>query len=406
MQGMQTAEYSRWRRVGDVLIVVLAAAVDLTAWIADREAPGGPTTPLLIVAMVTVVVYATLLLRWRYPLGVFCLQWGFTLGSLLMSDFQPFAGLLLALHAVASRRPASWSGPALASTALPFSIYSALAAGMGPSGSTTTFLQMLVLWLLVAAATWGVGRLSYLARQRARQHEQLVAAETAEAVRSERMHLARELHDIVAHTVTIMVIQASGAKAVLPSSEATVRQALEVIENSGVQAMTELHRMLNLLRSVGSERESAMPAIQPGLSDVADLVAAVNQAGTAVSLIEEGEAGPLDPSVAAAAYRVVQESITNAVKHAGVATAVTVRLCWTAMDLQVAVTSRQRGPQLPSAHVAALSSGHGLRGLRDRVSMVGGTFASGPVEDGFEVTALLPRHGVVATPAANLGQPQ
>ena len=349
--------------------------------------------PLVILPIVTIVVYSTLLLRWRYPIGVFAVQWLFTLSSVLIPAFQPFAGLLVALYAVAGSRRGSWSGPALASTALPFSIYSAYTAGMGPTGSTTAFIRMLMLWLLVAGATWGVGRLSYLARQRARRHEELVAAEAAEAVRTERMNLARELHDIVAHTVTIMVIQASGAKAVLNPDETRVRTALEVIENSGTQAMMELHRMLHLLRSVNTETGSASTSAQPGLDELRHLLDTVEQAGTPITLIEQGNAGPPDRSVGTAAYRVIQEAITNAVKHAGTTADININMCWSSADLEVSVTSRQHGAGLPAEQVAALSSGHGLTGLQDRVTMVGGTLTFGPAGDAFTVTARLPRPG-------------
>jgi signal transduction histidine kinase len=384
---------SGWRRFGEVLIVAAAVVVDLAAWAGDRAVRGGPMPPLVIVPIVTIVVYSTLFLRWRYPVGVFVVQWLFTLSSLVIPAFQPFAGLLVALYAVAGCRRGSWSGPALASTALPFSIYSAYAAGMGPGGSTTGFIRMLLLWLLVAGATWGVGRLSYLARQRARRHDELVAAETAEAVRTERMNLARELHDIVAHTVTIMVVQASGAKAVLSPDQTRVRNALEVIENSGTQAMMELHRLLHLLRSVDTESNSASASALPGLDGLSHLLATVEQAGTPVTVTEQGEAGPLDPSVGTAAYRVIQEAITNAVKHGGTAAAINIQLCWSSVDLEVAVTSREHGVALPPDQVAALSSGQGLAGLQDRVTMVGGTLTFGPAGDAFTVTARLPRPG-------------
>jgi signal transduction histidine kinase len=362
--------------------------------------------PLVAISAATLGVYATLLLRWRAPVAVFVLQWSFTLASLLLPDFRPFAGLLVALHAMARRQPASWSGPALASTVVPFSLYSAQAAGMGPGGSTAAFTRMLLLWLLLAGGAWGIGRLAYVSAERSRRFDDLIAAKAADAARTERMHLARELHDIVAHTVTIMVVQASGAKAVLDPAQSTVRHALEVIEDSGVQAMSELHRMLTLLRSEDPTPESALAPAPPVVADIADLVGDARRAGASVSLMEDGSPGSLDPSVGTAAYRVVQESITNAVKHAGASPEVTVRLSWSAMELAVQVTDRQDGSSRPSELLPRLSSGHGLAGLRDRVTMVGGTFTCGPTANGFSVIARLPRQGVLTAPAASAGSSQ
>jgi signal transduction histidine kinase len=296
---------------------------------------------------------------------------------------------------------------ALASTAVPFAASSYQAAGLAKGGSPTAFVQVLVLWLLLATAAWGVGRLSYLAASRAQRLRELQAAEAAAAVTAERMRLARELHDIVAHTVTIMMIQATGAKAVLEPGQPTVRKALEVIEDSGVQAMGELHRMLRLLRMPEDARSADSagggPGVQPDLADLRHLVSATVQTGRDVELVEDGVPGAVDPSVAGTAYRVVQEALTNAAKHGGPQADVHVRLVWTSTALEVEVTDHERGPKLTAEQTAALSSGSGLRGLRERVIMVGGTFVAGPLPGGYVVRARLPRHGVRSPDLAEAG---
>jgi signal transduction histidine kinase len=384
--------------------VGLAVVVDLIVWDGDRRMIGGQMLPALVVPVITVAVYSTLLLRWRHPVHVFCLQWVFPFSCLLLPGFQPFAGLLLALHAVAVRRPARWSVAALVATGVPLGLYSALRSDPRSPGWIGALIGLFVLWMLLAAATWGVGRLSFVAAERALRLRELHRAEAAATAQAERMHLARELHDIVAHTVTIMMIQASGAKAVLGPGQPQVRNALEVIETSGIQAMSELHRMLNLLRMPESGAQLPAPGTQPTVADIDQLVGSALRAGGDVSLMEEGMPGALDPSVEAAAYRVVQESITNALKHGGPAAAVMVWLRWSELMVEVEVADTERGPRPGPEDTAALSSGHGLAGLRERVTMVGGTIDYGPVEGGFVVRARLPRPHVRLTPLLGTGR--
>jgi signal transduction histidine kinase len=378
--------------------------VDLITWGDDRHTIWGGSVPPLLMPVLLTAVYATLMLRWRHPFGVFAGQWVFALSCLVVPDFEPFAGLLLALHAVAARGPVRRSVAALVSTMVPFAIFSSHAADLGSPGSWAAFAGNLVLWMLLATACWGVGCLSHAAARRAERLRDLQAQAAAAAVQAERMHLARELHDIVAHTVTIMMIQAAGAKAVLDPGQATVRAALEVIENSGVQAMAELHRMLRLLRMPDADPAALGNSVdplaagdrQPTAADIDRLVRATVRAGADVSLMEDGSPGPLDPSVGAAAYRVVQESLTNALKHGGVAATVLVRLRWSPMLLEVEVTDTEHGSAPHS--VAALPGGHGLCGLAERVTMVGGMLEHGPIEGGYAVLARLPRPRVRVSP--------
>ena len=389
------------------MIVALAVVTDLVAWAGDAHTTSGGEAPAYLVPVLTIAFYSTLLLRWRRPITIFVAQWTFPLICIWLPAYDPFAGLLLALNAVAARRPARWSVLALASTAVPFAASSYQAAGLAKGGSPTAFVQVLVLWLLLATAAWGVGRLSYLAASRAQRLRELQAAEAAAAVTAERMRLARELHDIVAHTVTIMMIQATGAKAVLEPGQPTVRKALEVIEDAGVQAMGELHRMLRLLRMPEDARSADSagggPRVQPDLADLRHLVSATVQTGRDVELVEDGVPGAVDPSVAGTAYRVVQEALTNAAKHGGPQADVHVRLGWSSTALEVEVTDHERGPKLTAEQTAALSSGSGLRGLRERVIMVGGTFVAGPLPGGYVVRARLPRHGVRSPDLAEAG---
>ena len=239
-------------------VVALALVVDLTIWNEDRQLRGGGDLPYVVIPVVTVVVYSTLLVRRRYPRSVLALLWAFALvSSLLVPQFQPVAGLLLALHAVASCRPPRESALWLASLAFPFGVQSYNTSVVSTGDQERNFAIVFLLWSLIGLAVWAVGRLSYSAARRAWRLRELETAQAAEAVRAERLQLARELHDIVSHAVTGMMLQAAGAQALLRPTDERLRTSLAVIEATGVEAMSELHRMLGLLHA-------ADPDLVPG----------------------------------------------------------------------------------------------------------------------------------------------
>jgi signal transduction histidine kinase len=208
---------------------------------------------------------------------------------------------------------------------------------------------------------------------------------TARAVAAERARIARELHDTVAHAVTVIVLHAAGGRRLLATEPARVVHALNGIEEQGREAMRELRRLLLELRGDAGAGSAATLGGPPDACDIGSLVDRVRSAGLPVRLQVEGGPRPLPPGVGAAAYRVVQEALTNVARHAGAGAAVLVRLLW-ANQLWIEVTDTGRGAgQEPSA------GGHGLRGLRERVSQVDGWLAAGPVPGGgFRLVALLP----------------
>lgn len=377
------------RAFGPVVVVALAVFVDLLTWSGDRELRGGAVLQWWVLPSATVVVHATLLLRWRHLLAAYVVQWTFALTSLIVPDCQPFAGLLVALHAVSSRLPARQSGPILATLTFPFAVHSYNTSNH--ARNTADFVAIATLWMLLGIAVWGVGRLSYQSARRAWRLRELQEAAAADAITAERMRLAHELHDIISHAVTGMLLQAAGAQALLQHRDERVRASLSVIEQTGIQAMAELHRMLGLLHSVDPDASLGFREPGPAVADIGTMVALAEAAGQQVRLVEAGTPGAVDPSVATAAYRIVQESLTNCSKHAGNASAVLIRLRWTRQHLEVVVTTFDRGAHLEFDQAAILSSGHGLEGLRERVTLIGGTLTSGPTSDGFEVAAMLPR---------------
>ena len=197
----------------------------------------------------------------------------------------------------------------------------------------------------------------------------------------ERTRIARELHDVVAHAISVIVLQAKGGRRLLDSDPAETRVALDAIVESGEQALGEMRRLLGMLRR--SDAEIAMAPL-PSLRHLGLLAEQVSGAGLPVELDVVGEPAPLPPGVDLSAYRIVQEALTNALKHAGPARArVVVR--YGARELELEITDTGRGA------AAGNGGGHGLVGMRERAQLFGGQVEGGTrPEGGFAVRARLP----------------
>ena len=204
------------------------------------------------------------------------------------------------------------------------------------------------------------------------------------AVAQERRRIARELHDVVAHSVSVMTVQAGAVRRLLRPDQERERQALEVVEATGREALTEMRRLVGLLREQGSMPEFSP---QPSMRAVDVHVGTVREAGLPVELEIDGAPRELPPGVDLSAYRVIQEALTNALRYAGPAQAwVTVRWSDDTLELEIANDGR--------SEPGVGGGGHGLAGLRERVALVGGTVDSGPRPGGgFVVRAQLPIGG-------------
>jgi signal transduction histidine kinase len=212
-----------------------------------------------------------------------------------------------------------------------------------------------------------------------REHE----VRANQAVAEERARIARELHDLVAHNVSVMVVQAGAERHALPAGQDSTREALTSIEQAGRQALAEARRLLGMLRRNG-EHEGLEP--QPSVDQIDVLVEQIQRAGLPVKLVIEGEPAPLPAGVDLCAYRIVQEGLTNALKHAGPAHA-EVLLRYEPRGLDIEVVDDGQG--LASAN--GDGSGHGLIGMRERVALYGGSLETGPRDGGgFEIRAHLP----------------
>ncbi|MEU9762857.1 sensor histidine kinase [Streptomyces sp. NPDC047985] len=227
--------------------------------------------------------------------------------------------------------------------------------------------------------------------ERAARLEREREAQSKVAVAAERARIARELHDVVAHNVSVMVVQADGAAYVMDAAPDQAKQALETISSTGRQALAEMRRLLGVLRT-GDAEESGEYVPQPDVGQIEDLVEQVRQTGLTVDFKIEGTPRPLPSGVELTAYRIVQEALTNTRKHGGPEAGASVRLVYFDDGLGLLVEDDGRG----AAHEmyedgGADGAGHGMIGMRERVGMVGGTLDAGPRPGGgFRISALLP----------------
>jgi signal transduction histidine kinase len=241
------------------------------------------------------------------------------------------------------------------------------------------------------AAAWGFGvyarsrrEYTHVVEERAGLLERERELQAREAVAGERARIARELHDVVGHALNLIVIQSGGAQRVMESRPDAVRDALASIESTGREALTDMERMLGILREAEAPADTLSP--QPGLDHVDALADHVTNAGLPVEVTVVGKPVPLPPSVDLSAYRIIQEALTNALKHAGPAHAsVTIRYEPGRLLLEIVDDGR-------TPHDAADGRrGRGLIGMEERVALFGGELHAGPREGGgFRVGATLP----------------
>jgi signal transduction histidine kinase len=263
----------------------------------------------------------------------------------------------------------------------------AVVTALGPNQTVGDVIFPVVLF----SSCWALGRVG---RGRARLTAELQARteqlererleRERDAVARERVRIARELHDVVAHSVSVMVVQAGAARSVLDRDPDASIRALGAVEATGREALTEMRRLLGILRPAG---EDADHSPQPSLDRLGALIARSRDAGLDVELHVEGRAGPLAPGVDLTAFRLVQEGLTNALKHGGRGRARVV-LRWSPEVLEVEVANRVADG--PAAH-GLTSGGQGLIGMRERVALCGGELRAGPIGRGFVVRARLPR---------------
>ncbi|WP_371521888.1 sensor histidine kinase [Kitasatospora sp. NBC_01300] len=241
---------------------------------------------------------------------------------------------------------------------------------------------------LLALVAWLIGR----SMRQNREHARALSTRAAtEAVTAERLRIAREMHDTVAHTIGIVALQAGAARRVIDTRPERAKQALGEIENAGRDTLAGLRRMLVALRQADGETSATTPH---GLANLDRLAAATTAAGVRVEVRRRGEQGPLPPEIDLSAFRVIQESVTNVVRHADTRSCEVLVDRRTAGEVAVEITDRGRGTGPGTGRDGG--TGFGLAGLRERVGLLDGEFEAGPrPEGGFRVAARLPIPGAV-----------
>ena len=364
------------------LDVVIAVGLSVLAIV------GGSGQDSVDFSPATLLATAPLIVRRKWPVvTVVAALVGFTIAG-NATNIAAIAGGLIAVVSVAMY----WRHEILGGlVALGSAIYIALEFGHGSTSTLPIPGAALSFVLFGAAYLTGreiAARQQQLNQQRQRtaqlegEHQQALKA----AAEGERRHIARELHDIVAHSVSVMVVQAGAARKVLDDKPEAARESLIAVEASGHEAMDELRRLLGVLSENGAEKgtDAAPLAPQPGLDGLDALVARVREAGLPVELRIDGQRRSLPPGVDVAAYRIVQEALTNALKYAGGArTEVVLRYAPDAVDLEVVDEGM--------IATAADGIGRGLVGMEERVALFGGTLDAGKrPERGYAVRAHLP----------------
>jgi signal transduction histidine kinase len=356
----------------DPMLGVVAAGLALTSLLAADMDAVDPRLhePDLLAAVATVLAAGSLAWRRKRP----AMSYGvFVAGAFVVSGSFHYIGLLsiLMLFSLYSLATHGTRKEGLAGLGVGIACFAVLGLGGVPDLRTKDVL--LAIALLVA--TWAVAEA--LRSRRELQRDQVRAAVT-----EERLRIARELHDVVAHSMSLIAVQAGVGAHVIRTDPAAAEQSLDVIADTSRRALEQTRSMLGMLRE---EAEDGTRPPTQGIDDLPALLADVRAAGLEVELARSGPVPALDAAASLAAYRIVQESLTNVIKHSGASRA-TLRVDVT--DQAVALEVIDPGPARPASHPGR--SGHGLVGLDERARLVGGSLEYGARGDGFRVRATLP----------------
>jgi signal transduction histidine kinase len=378
-----------WRLAGrywfDVLVLAnLAFAIVVT--VSDQGTVDGPEGPLWLDVILCIAFIAPLLLRRRFGFGALAaVPVAVVAATILDKQLVPdlFAAFLAGCATVFLMGMLRDRRQAVAGLVMVF-VAEVFVGRADPNGAIADLVFSEFVFLAVWVVGFLVGRKfeeADEARERAARLERERAAEARAAVAEERARIARELHDVVGHSVSVMTVQASGVRRLLREDQQREREALLIVERTGREALAEMRRMVGVLR-----RPEEAPALapQPSLEHLDRLVDQAREAGLPVDLRVEGEAVELSAGVNLTAYRLVQEGLTNALKHAH-ATRAEVLVNYGEGTVEVTVSDDGHGVGNGDG------GGHGLVGIRERVSVYGGELDAGPQPGGgYRLRARLP----------------
>jgi signal transduction histidine kinase len=371
-------------RHGDLLLAVVLAAVLTTEIVRWQPHDLLPAVPAGLVATLAVG------LRRKTPLVAYLLVLAGMTGVLLLArDIDRTSIALTALFLVApyslgrhSTGLEVWlGGLAVLTAAAMFDLYD----------NSIIDVSGIAFGLAVMGGPWAAGVAIKVRHERekrlaarTRELERDQAEQAQRAVAAERARIARELHDVVSHAIAVTVLQARGARRQFETAPDEARRALDAIEQTNTAALSDMRRLLAVLRDTeGDADDDRHP--QPGLTGIDSLIDHVRESGVPVTLDVVGDRSEVPPGVDLSAYRIVQEALTNVIKHAGKAASATVTLEYEPDALAVRVLDTGEGPTETDG------TGHGLIGIRERAAVVGGEVTTGPGPDGgFEIRARLP----------------
>jgi signal transduction histidine kinase len=376
----------------DSVLALVVASLGLS--VVGIGAPYG--LPRAVWLALIVAMCLPIAIRRKHPVGTFIavIAVGGLEVLLLPRPVGSDLAVLVVLYTLAAYRPRQVALPGLVVCLIGSAIAIARWAPGHAISDLWTFGEVLAVFWGPAAVAWLLGDMTRWRRSYYRELEERAArlererdAQAQIAAAAERARIARELHDVVAHNVSVMVVQADGASYALDSSPDKARDALAAISATGRQALAEMRSLLGVLRSASDASAGAAAELepQPGIEQLAGLLEQARLTGLPVSFTVEGVPRHLPQGTALTAYRVVQESLTNARKHggAGVTATVTLRFC----EDEMAIIVSDDG----TAGKKADDLGHGLIGMRERVELFGGTVTAGPRPGGgFQVFATLP----------------
>jgi signal transduction histidine kinase len=355
---------------GLTLIFLVAVGVERVL-----DPVSGGTTVLMSVGL-TLVLAGSLGLRRRFPLGAFVTSSVALCAESLLgltSVASPYANQIGAysLGLYGTRARARWGPPLIVAGVVAYFVGAPSMGAFAPIG-------VLAVWL----ATWAIG---YSTARRQEERDRASRAIAGRIVAEERTRMARELHDVIAHHVSVIGVLAAAARRTMDRDPGRASAALNAIEDSSRQAVAELHRLLGFLRQEGDTNEVGPP---PNLSQLDALTAQLSEASFPIDVRVEGEARALPASVELSAYRVVQEALTNTVKHAQASSA-EVRVRYRPEEVEVEIVDDGLASAVPKKRV-----GHGLIGMRERVALHGGRLTAGPrTGGGYAVRATFPLDG-------------
>jgi signal transduction histidine kinase len=390
------------------LAVDIAAAVLAMAWMVFtlRLHPARFVLPSPGVVVASVAATLPVAVRRLWPLPVLAIV-TVAISALTAVGHAPLKSDLMlgmAIYLAAVRLPRT------AAVVTLVAVEAAILAGLLTAAATTHDQSEMLHSMLAAAAMWFVGT---AVRER-RRHQAGLAVQTAErqraeaerarhALQEERLQVARELHDVLAHSLSVVTVQAGVGRRVGAGRPDEALRALRAVEEASRGALEELRRVLWLLRSDdpapvgGTDAPGSGPALAPpaGLADLESLAAMVRNAGTPVRIDMTGDVTAVPPTAALTVYRIVQEAVTNVVRHSpGSEATVQIRIGPAGVRIRVTDTGRTSWPGGAvdnTADLAGVSGGHGIAGMRERAAVFGGTLEAGPLAGGgFQVRAFLP----------------